>query len=116
MSSLSKIIAISAALGMFLSSTTAAAAAPAATAHAPQPQAPNAWLMLSALGPTRSVGPGGAVAAVQPADAPPPPAYAGAAGINGEVIPFILWFGLIAIALTISGSSGAVTVTANTPT
>ena len=36
--------------------------------------------------------------------APPPPAYAGA-GLSAELLPFILWFGLIAIALTISGSS-----------
>ena len=115
MRSVSKIIATSAALGLLLSSTTAAVAAPVSTAPAAQPQAPNGWLMLSALGPTRSVALGGAAAAVQPADPPSPPTYAGAAGINGEVLPILLWFGLIAIALTISGSSGGVVTTPNTP-
>jgi hypothetical protein len=37
--------------------------------------------------------------------AAPPPAYA-AAGLSAELLPFILWFGLIAIGLTISGQSG----------
>ena len=115
MRSVSMVVATSAALGILLSSTAAAAAAPASSPPAAQPQVPNAWLMLSALGPTRSVALGGAAAAAQPAVAPPPPAYAGAAGINGEVIPFILWFGLIAIALTLSSSSGSAATTPNTP-
>ncbi|HKP34134.1 MAG TPA: hypothetical protein VJT70_05065 [Sphingomicrobium sp.] len=39
------------------------------------------------------------------APAAPPPAYV-AAGLSSELLPVILWLGLIAIALTISGSSG----------
>lgn len=117
MRSVSKIIASAAAFGLVLGST-AAAAAPAPTTTVAQPQAPNAWLMLTALGPTRSVALGGAAAAAQPADVPPPPpppeAAAGAAGFTGEFIPFILMFGLIAIALTISGSSGGHSQVPNT--
>ena len=112
MRSVSKFVASAAAFGLVLGSTAAAAApAPAPVA---QPQAPNAWLMLSALGPTRSVALGGAAAAAQQDDGPaPPPAVAGAGGtrITGEFLPFILWFGLIAIALSISGPSGR----SNTP-
>ena len=109
MRSMSKFLACTAALGLVLGSTAAAAAPPAAKAPVAQPQAPNAWLMLSALGPTRSVALGGAAAAAQPADGPPPPpavAGAGAAGVTGELLPFILMFALIAVALTISGPSG----------
>jgi hypothetical protein len=61
--------------------------------------------MLSALSPSGSVALGGAAAAAQP-DVPPPPAYAGAGpAVTGEVLAFVLWFGLIAVALTISGKS-----------
>jgi hypothetical protein len=74
-------------------------------------------MMLSVLSPTRSVALGGAAAAAQPANAPPadvppgppvpPPVVATTApGITGEVLPFLLWFGLIAVALGISGPSG----------
>lgn len=107
MPSVSKLVACAAALGLVMSST-AVTAAPASKAPAAQAQAPNAWLMLTALGPTRSVALGGAAAAAQPADVPPPPAVAGAgaAGVTGELIPFILWFALIAVALSISGSNG----------
>ena len=64
-------------------------------------------MMLSSLSPTRSVALGGAAAAAQPAGVPPPPppaAYGAAGGpvINGEVLAILLWFGLIAIALTIT--------------
>lgn len=110
MRSVSKFVASLAAFGLMLGSTTAAAAPVPAAPVSPvaKPQAPDAWLMLSALGPTRSVALGGAAAAAQPADGPRGPAVAGAgaAGVTGELLPFILWFGLIAIALTISGSSG----------
>lgn len=107
MRSVSRFIASVAAVGLVLSSATAAVASPAPTAPAAQPQAPNAWLMLSALGPTRSVALGGAAAAAQPADVPPPPPpYAGGPVINGEVIGLILWFALIAVALSTGGSSG----------
>lgn len=104
MRSVSKFVACAAAFGLAVSSTAAAAApAPAPIA---QPQAPNSWLMLSALGPTRSVALGGAAAAAQRDDGPPPPAVAGAGGarVTGELLPFILWFGLIAIALSLNSS------------
>lgn len=106
MHSVSKFVASAAALGLVLGST-AASAAPA-PAPVVQPQAPNAWLMLSVLGPTRSVALSGAAAAAQRDGGLPPPAVAGAGGarVTGELLPFILWFGLIAIALTISGPSG----------
>jgi hypothetical protein len=95
-------------------STSLIASSGAAAAGAPGPQVqqaqtPNAWMMLSVLSPTRAVALGGAAAAAQPADVPPPPppvAVAGGPVITGEVIPFVLWFALIAIALTISGESG----------
>ena len=105
MRSVSKLVAYAAAFGLVLSST-AASAAPAPSVTAAAPRAPDAWLMLSALGPARSVALGGAAAAAQPADGPPPPAVAGAgaAGVTGELIPFILWFGLIAIALSLNNS------------
>jgi hypothetical protein len=68
-------------------------------------------MMLSTLSSSQDVALGGAAAAAQPADAPPPPPYGAApgaaGGINGELIPFLLWFGLIAVALTISGHSAA---------
>jgi hypothetical protein len=93
------------------SSTAAAAAAPETPAPAAQvqPQAPNAWLALSAMSSTRAIALGGANSAAQPADQPPPPpppGYVGGPVINGEIIAFGLWFALIIIALTISGESG----------
>jgi hypothetical protein len=107
MRSMAIVLAASAAL--LVNSTQATAATTATpTAAATQPAAPDAWLMLSVLSPTRSVALGGAAAAAQPANVPPPPPAEAGAGFNGEVIPFVLWFGLIAIALTISGSSGGV--------
>jgi hypothetical protein len=106
MRSVSKVMASAAAFGLVLSST-AAAAAPAATAAVSQPPATNAWLMLTALGPTRSVALGGAAAAAQPANAPPPAVYGvGGPAISGEVIGLILWFALIAVALSTDVSGG----------
>lgn len=97
-------IASVAALAMVAGSTAAVAArSPAPQEVVAPPQTPNAWMMLSVLSPTRAVALGGANAAAHPADAPPPPPPGhGAAGWSGEMLPFILWFGLIAIALTIS--------------
>jgi len=105
-----RLIAFAVSTALIASSTVAVAAAPATSAPVTQAQAPNAWMMLSVLSPTRSVAIGGAAAAAQPADAPPPPPEAAGtvAGFNGEFLPVILWFGLIAIALTIKGSSADV--------
>jgi hypothetical protein len=101
------LIAFAASTALIASSTAAVAAAPATSAPLAQPQNPDAWMMLSVLSPTNSVALGGAAAAAQPA--PPPSRDAGAvAGFNGEFLPVILWFGLIAIALTIKGSSAHV--------
>ena len=101
-------LAITAALSMLVGST-AAVAAPAPT------PAPNAWMVLSVLGPARATALGGSSAAAQPADVPPPPPAQAAAAtgvsITGEFIPFSLWFGLIALALTSSES----TPRSNTP-
>jgi hypothetical protein len=101
------------ALLAFVASSTAAAAASPSTVSpsiSATAQEPNAWMMLSVLGPSRAVALGGAAAAAQPGDIPPPrpPVAAGAmADGAGEIIPFVLWFALIALALTISNSSGA---------
>jgi hypothetical protein len=115
-----KLIATSAALALIASSTAAAAAQ--------SPQRINPWAILAATsgaapaavmcgsaaataqGPTGCVLPRLDAAAPPPppldvAPAAPPPAYA-AAGLSAELLPFILWFGLIAIGLTISGQSG----------
>ena len=105
----SKLTIAAAALSMLVASTTAVAAAV-------PPSAPNAWMVLSVLGPARATALGGASAAAQPTDVPPPPPTAQAAAgtdlsITAEVIPFALWFGLIALALTSTGSS----TRANTP-
>lgn len=103
-----KAIAVAVSAAFLISSTAAAAATTSApTAAAVQPPALNAWMMLSVLGPTRSIALGGAAAVGQPADVPPPPppaAYGAPGGpaINGEVLGILLWFGLIAIALTIT--------------
>ncbi len=99
----SKLTIAAAALSMLVGSTAAAAA------PVPAP-APNAWMVLSVLGPARATALGGANAAAQPTDVPPPPPTAQAAAgtglsITGEIIPFALWFGLIALALTSNESS-----------
>ena len=89
----------------------AAAPAPAAQAAPAQTQAPSPWLMLSAMSSTRSVALAGTAAAAQTNDAPPPPPppgyVAGPPVIGGEVIGIGLWFVLIVLALTASGSGGA---------
>jgi hypothetical protein len=112
MRSFRKLIAFAASGALVASSTAAVAAAPA-PAPAAQAHAPSAWMMLSLLSPVRTVALGGASAAAQPADVPPPPpppppyvAAGAGAHVTGEVLPFLLWFGLIAIALGISGPSG----------
>ena len=96
--------------GLLSTSTVVVAAAPAATAPVQaQPQAPDAWMMLSAMSSTRAVALGGAAAAAQPANVPPSPPpgyYVRHAAINGEIIGVLVWFALIAIALGISGSNG----------
>ena len=97
-------------LALLASSSVAVAAAPAPApaAASAQTQAPSPWLMLSAMSSTRSIALAGTTAAAQPADGlPPPPAYAAAPIINGEVIGVLVWFALIGIALGISGESGA---------
>jgi hypothetical protein len=99
-------LAMAAAALSMLACSTAAGAAPV-----PAP-APNAWMVLSVLGPARATALGGANAAAQPADLPPPPPPATAGlSVTAEIIPFALWFGLIALALTSSES----TPRANTP-
>ncbi len=101
-----KIVTAIAASASVVASTTAIAAAapPASQAMAAQtvrPQQPDAWLMLSALSPaTAPIVQADALAAAQAA--PPPRAEA----VRGELLPFLLWFGLIVVALTIAGSSG----------
>jgi hypothetical protein len=97
---------LAASIGL-LASSTAAFAAPPVPASASY-QAPNAWVMLSVLG--------SANAAAQPSDVPPPPpgppppppvAEGGAmAGGYGELLPIALWFGVIAVALTVSDNGG----------
>ena len=109
-------IAVSVAL---LASSTAAAAAPSPPGQPVQSVTPDAWMMLSTLSAGQSVGLAGANIAAQPADVPPPPppVVAGAmADGAGELIPFVLWFGLIAVALTIKGSAGgSPVITPNSP-
>ena len=96
---------------LLASSSVALAAAPApAPQVAPaQTQAPSPWLMLSAMSSTRSVALAGTAAAAQPNNSPPPPPPGYAAGpvIGGEVIGIGIWFALIVLALTASGSGGA---------
>jgi len=112
-----KTIAGIAASVALLATSTVAVAAP--QAQPVQAVTPNAWMMLSTLSAGQSVGLAGANTAAQPADVPPPPppVVAGAmADGAGELIPFVLWFGLIAVALTIKGSAGgSPVITPNSP-
>lgn len=106
-----KIAAIAASLALVASSTVAVAA-PAPQAQPAQVATPDAWLVLSSLSAAQTPGLAAATAAAaQPGDAPPPPppplAAEGMSGGAGELIPFVLWAGLIALAITIGGSSGA---------
>ena len=120
MSTVRKLIATSAALVLVVSSTAAAAAQstqrinPWAILAATSGAAPAAVMCGSAAaataqGPTGCVLPTLDAAAPPPAPigvapAAPPPAYPGV-GLTGELLPFILWFGIIEVALATSGSS-----------
>ena len=106
-----KIAAIAATLALVASSTVSAAA-PAPQAQPAQVATPDAWIVLTSLSAAQTPGLAGASAATaQQSDVPPPPPLAPAAGGMsggaGELIPFALWAGLIALALTIGGPSGA---------
>lgn len=110
-----------ASIALVASSTVAVASAPAPVVHGGY-QVPNAWFMLTALSPSTTVL-GSAASAAQPtevpptdappADVPPPgrpplPSDVASGGVAfGELLPIALWFGLIAVALKASGSSGA---------
>ena len=121
MSGVLKSITAFAAAAALLTSTTAIAAAPApapqrAPAKTALPQQPNPWLMLSALStgaPRETVRPaavqtlGAAQAAAVRQPSRPAGYVVGNPLLGGEVIVLGLWFGLIAVALSISGSSGA---------
>jgi hypothetical protein len=100
---LKTIASVLASAALAASSTATADAAPAAQAQA---QAPNAWMALSMLSPTRSVALAGANATAQPVYQPPPPEYTGGPVIGAEVIALGLWAVLIVAALTINGKSG----------
>lgn len=103
------ITGIAACFALVASSTMAAAAPPPQAQPAPA-ASPDAWMMLSTLSGAQGVGLAGASGAAQAADVAPPPPPPNSAGAMddgvGEFIPFVLWFGLIALALTISGPSG----------
>jgi hypothetical protein len=123
-----KIAAIGAVIGLVASSTAAVAAAPAPVAHTGY-QAPNAWVMLTALSPSAAGVLGSAAVAAQPADAPPadvppppppgpPPPVAATGGVAfGELLPIALWFGLIAVAFaaTDNGASDTAIGSPNSP-
>jgi len=109
MGSVPKTIATLAASIALVASSTLASAAPAPPPSSVQPVTPDAWMMLSTLSGGQSIALAGANSAAQPADVPPPPPPVAAGAMAdgaGELVPFILWFGLIAIALTIKGSGG----------
>jgi hypothetical protein len=129
------IISIIASVALVTSST--AVAVVAAPANSQQPASPWAILTLTSGGSPAAVVCGTAAAAataqssagcvlptldtapvpVSSASAPPASAYVmpAAGGITGEVLPFLLMFGLIAIALTTSGPSGASSLNTTTP-
>lgn len=122
-----KIAAALATSALFAASTAASA-----TTAAPvqQPAAPSAWMMLASLSPgagpaVAACGSAAAGAAAQgaagcvlpvgeaapvgavPPPPPPPPPMGAAPAFTGELLPFLLWFALIAVALGVSGGSGA---------
>jgi hypothetical protein len=107
-------IASVAAVALLASSTAAVAAVPPPQAPAAQvqPQAPDAWMMLSVLSPTRAVALGGANAAAQPnppppPGPPPPPEAAGGLGEGWAPVAVVgLWAILIVIALATKGNNG----------
>lgn len=94
---------------LIASSSLAATPAPRSVqTPAALPASPDAWMMLTSLSQAQaSTTP--ANSGAQPANiAPPPPPSAAERFANGagEIIPFVLWFGLIALALTISVPGG----------
>ena len=135
-SSLMKVAAAVATSALFVASTAANAATPAPVRQA---AAPSPWLVLTALSPasTPAVAACGSAAAaaaaqgaagcvlpvgeaapvgVAPPPPPPPPPMGVAPAFTGEMLPFLLWFAVIAVALGVSGGSGAGTVsTPNSP-
>ena len=134
-SSLMKVASVLATSALFAASTAANATTPAPVQQA---AAPSPWLVLTALSPASSpavaacgsaaaaaaaqgaagcVLPVGEAAPVGVAPPPPPPPPMGVApAFTGEMLPFLLWFAVIAVALGVSGESGAGTVsTPNSP-
>ena len=135
-SSLMKVASVLATSALFAASTAANATTPAPVQHA---AAPSPWLVLTALSPASSpavaaCGSAAAAAAAQgasgcvlpvgeaapvgaaPPPPPPPPPMGVAPAFTGEMLPFLLWFAVIAVALGVSGESGAGTVsTPNSP-
>jgi hypothetical protein len=88
---------------MLLSALSPGAAAPAvATCGA------SAAAATAAQGATGCVLPVGEAVPVgaAPPPPPPPPPVGVAPAFTGELLPFLLWFALIAIALGVSGGSG----------
>ena len=123
-----KLVTALAASVSLVASTTAMAGAPvlrpqASPAKMAKAQQPNSWLLLSALtpgAPQETVRPQAmaALGAAQvTATLPSRPAgyVAGNSLIGAEVFAFGLWFALIAVALTISDSSGGRDVSGGTP-
>ncbi|HEX8839131.1 MAG TPA: hypothetical protein VF750_01525 [Sphingomicrobium sp.] len=110
-----KVIAVGSAIGLVASSTSAAAANSTPATAATGYEAPNAWVMLTALSPSTASVLGSAAPAVQPTDvAPPPPAIAAAGGVAfGELLPIALWFGLIAVAFAATDDGGREAATGN---
>ncbi|HEX8839419.1 MAG TPA: hypothetical protein VF750_02990 [Sphingomicrobium sp.] len=120
-----------ASIGLLASSTVAVAAAPAPIVHAGY-QAPNAWLMLTALSPSSAGLVGSAAAVAQPTEVPPtdappanvppadvpppppPPPVVATGGVSlGELLPIALWFGLIAVAFAATDDGGREAATGN---
>jgi hypothetical protein len=107
-------VGMAASAALLASSTVAVAAAPASAPASYQ--APNAWVMLSALSPSVATA-GSAAAAAQPADVPPPPppgppppppeAAGAMSGGLGEMLPIALWFGIIAIGFAVGDNGGS---------
>lgn len=123
-----KLVTALAASASLLGSTTAIGAAPAPASQGiptdkTDAQQPDSWMMLAALSPgapqqvvrSRVVATlGAAQAGVTPASRPA--SYiAGNPLLSAESLAFGLWFGLIAIALWISNSSGGSNASGPTP-
>ena len=104
-------VGMAASAALLASSTVAVAAAPVSAPASYQ--APNAWVMLTALSPSVATA-GSAAAAAQPADVPPPPppgpppeAAGAMSGGLGEMLPIALWFGIIAIGFAVGDNGGS---------